>query len=60
MAARKRKRQIDEQGHEPTKATHPKWRECRKCHDVRLIDRPWRRPCPPSAANIDERTYMGE
>ncbi len=56
----RRRKPIDEQGHAPKVTLGGKARECSKCHDVRLVHNDWRRPCPPSAADADRRTYKGE
>jgi len=56
----KRRRPIPEQGHDPKPTLADKFRECTRCHDVRLATLPWRRPCPPSAADAHDRKYMGE
>ena len=55
----KRRKPIDEQGHEPAHTLGGKARECLKCHDVRLRGQDWRRPCPPSAADAHEGKYRG-
>jgi hypothetical protein len=56
----KRRKPIDPQGHDPKPAAIPAAEECRRCCDYRRKDQPWRRPCPPSAADRAERRYMAD
>jgi len=54
----KRRKKIDEQGHEPVQSRALPFFECKKCFDVRLKTHDWRRPCPPSAQGKESRRYM--